>query len=311
MKNNINPNHKMILKKFKRNRSFRYINDSSNENYSNASEAVLASFENNNKDIYKSTNTKTKACTYDVYNEGMTGTAKKTIGRIGNAIITSDGNEILSVIFSNSELSLNNTNYSNYAQQFNVNVSDDSGCPKIYIICKNYVCSLYNNIPSDISNADSVRENSVSGTINTGDRNLNYDKICSIDGVRKAMKILGYVVLLAKWIAPLIIIVLGVIDFTRAVASDDEKATSKAMSALIRRLLAGIIIFFIPNLILGLLNVIEITGGMETGEFYACTKCLVKVKECGEPAPSSTNTGVNSSGEVKTSADSNRIDLEQ
>ena len=124
---------------------------------------------------------------------------------------------------------------------------------------------------------------SIPSSQNDSDKEItDYDDLCtSNEDVRKAFKIISTVILIAHWVIPLIIIVLGMIDFTKAVISDDEKATEKATTALIRRVIAGIVVFFIPTIITGLLNLIDITDGiMDNGTFAACTKCLFDNKKC-------------------------------
>lgn len=106
---------------------------------------------------------------------------------------------------------------------------------------------------------------------------LDYNSICSEDGVKKAARIIGYVVQVLRWIVPFIIIVLGMVDFGKAVLSNDEKAVNKATGALIKRLIAGVIVFFIPTIIMAILNVIKVTNGIENetnSQFGACTKCI-------------------------------------
>lgn len=108
---------------------------------------------------------------------------------------------------------------------------------------------------------------------------LKYDSLCSNNGIKSAFKIVGYVIAIVKWIVPLIIIVFGMIDFGKAVISNDEKTINKATGALIRRFIAGIAIFFVPTIIMAILNVLQISKGIEKEtdtNFGACTKCLFK-----------------------------------
>lgn len=118
----------------------------------------------------------------------------------------------------------------------------------------------------------------------------DYDRICYEPGVMNAMKILGYVILICKWIVPLIIIVLGMIDYGKAVVSNDDKALNKATAALIRRIVAGISIFLIPTIIVAILNItipstdisLEGEGKTTIGDtnFGHCTKCLFDPENC-------------------------------
>jgi len=115
--------------------------------------------------------------------------------------------------------------------------------------------------------------------------NLDYSNLCSNfdTGIGAAFRILGYVVVVIKWIAPLIIMVLGMVDFSKAVLENDDKAISKAASTLLRRFIAGIAIFLAPTLILAVLNVVGVTGdieGMEnTNRYSECTKCLLNANK--------------------------------
>lgn len=56
---------------------------------------------------------------------------------------------------------------------------------------------------------------------------------------------------------PILIIILGSLDFVSAILSDDQKQLSKATSKFIKRCIIGIIIFFLPSLIMLLLSGID------------------------------------------------------
>lgn len=52
-----------------------------------------------------------------------------------------------------------------------------------------------------------------------------------------------------KWLAPLLCIVFSVIEFTKALTSQDKEAVNKAFARTVKRLIAGLILFFLPSLI--------------------------------------------------------------
>lgn len=135
-----------------------------------------------------------------------------------------------------------------------------------------------------LANPDNQKENSSNTTSNlTVSPSLNYNSICANEGPRQAAKIVGYVIQICKWIVPLMIIILGMMDFGKAVISSDEKAINKATSSLIKRFIAGIVVFFIPTIVMAILNLIKITNGIEDKEntnFGACTTCLFDPSEC-------------------------------
>ncbi len=113
---------------------------------------------------------------------------------------------------------------------------------------------------------------------------VNYNSFCGNEngGVKTTFKILGMVVYVMKLLAPLLIIVFGVLDYFKAVTSSDEEAVNKATTSLIRRIVSGVIIILLPTLIWGILNLFDITDGihdLNNNEFGACTKCLL-LNEC-------------------------------
>ena len=107
---------------------------------------------------------------------------------------------------------------------------------------------------------------------------LDYNSLCTSDvGVRQAARIVGYLVAVARWLVPGIIMVLGMVDFFKVVISSDDKELSKATGRLIKRMIAGVIVFLVPTIILAILDLIQITGGIEkenNQNFGACTKCI-------------------------------------
>ena len=112
------------------------------------------------------------------------------------------------------------------------------------------------------------------------DESIDYENICSNSNVKSAVKIIGIVVAIIRWVAPLIIIVLGIIDFTRVILSDDEKAISKAGGALGRRIIAGIVIFFIPTIMVAILNLLEVSIDITDSNWIGCTRCILDVDNC-------------------------------
>ena len=107
----------------------------------------------------------------------------------------------------------------------------------------------------------------------TGPRN-DYSNVCNNEGVKSAVLFIGKLVRVAIWAVPLIIIVLGMVDFTKAITSSDEKAVSKATAALIKRIVAGLSVFLIPTIIIAILQNIGIKGIDQN----SCVNCLLYCK---------------------------------
>ena len=64
---------------------------------------------------------------------------------------------------------------------------------------------------------------------------------------------LGYI----RIAAPILVIVLGMVDFGKAVISGDDKEFSKAVSSISKRLIAAVALFFIPLILSYLINAVS------------------------------------------------------
>ena len=82
----------------------------------------------------------------------------------------------------------------------------------------------------------------------------------------------GYGLFALKIAIPLIIIIFGIIDFAKAVASSDDKAIKNASMSLFRRLLVGICIFFVPTIVAVVFNLIDNVADLDG--LTECEECL-------------------------------------
>jgi len=90
------------------------------------------------------------------------------------------------------------------------------------------------------------------GMIDWGD---NVDVTC--DGII-GEELLGFINKIFKWIriiAPIIVIIMGSVEFAGAVLQDDKDAIKKASNRFVKRLIVAVALFFIPLLIEFLLNI--------------------------------------------------------
>ena len=62
-------------------------------------------------------------------------------------------------------------------------------------------------------------------------------------------QVVGYISFILKIVIPLIIIILGIVNLAKAVTSNDDKAVSKAAGTLIKKIVIGVVIFFIPTIV--------------------------------------------------------------
>lgn len=84
----------------------------------------------------------------------------------------------------------------------------------------------------------------------------------------------GYGLYALKILVPLAIIAFGIVDFVKAVLSSDDKAIKSATVSLAKRMIAGVVIFFIPTIVTVIFNFIEnFTGSLDGIE--ECKTCLL------------------------------------
>ena len=95
-------------------------------------------------------------------------------------------------------------------------------------------------------------------------------------------QIVGYFLLVFKIVIPIIIIILGMIDLGKAVVSSDEKAIQKSAKTLLIRVLAGILIFFVPTIVGLIFNLVASFRNEVKEKWAECKACVVSPtgKEC-------------------------------
>lgn len=79
---------------------------------------------------------------------------------------------------------------------------------------------------------------------------------------------------IVKLLVPVILIVMGMIDFTKAVMANEEKKMKDAQKSFITRLIASIIIFFVMAVVQFVFKKID-TGANYKNGFVNCIDCLL------------------------------------
>ena len=110
-------------------------------------------------------------------------------------------------------------------------------------------------------------------------KRVNASDLCTSKGFRTGSKIAGMIILVAKWLAPMILIIFGMTDFCRAIVSNEEDSLKKAIITFIRRMVIAIIIPFIPGLLYYLIDYFVEVDSTEEG-FNSCTDCLREPFSC-------------------------------
>lgn len=90
---------------------------------------------------------------------------------------------------------------------------------------------------------------------------------------KEIWQFVGTIVTIFKIVIPVLIIILGSIDLGKAVVASDDKAIKSATGILVKRIIMGVVIFFIPTIVRALFNLF--TGGQASIEDAAvCINCV-------------------------------------
>ena len=97
--------------------------------------------------------------------------------------------------------------------------------------------------------------------------------------LKEPLQFIGKIVRIVKILIPIVIIVLGVIDFFKAILGSKDDEIKKSARSLLMRTIAGVVIFFIPTIISVVFSLISDFGNLQ-GDFNACQKCIFRVDQC-------------------------------
>ncbi len=103
--------------------------------------------------------------------------------------------------------------------------------------------------------------------------NVSGMDVCSQNGVKNVLHVIGYLIFAVKIAVPLLLVVMGSIDFAQALTASDDKAMKDATAKLIKRVIAGIIVFFIPTILNFGLGLVDGISDNQTN-FTGCSSCL-------------------------------------
>ncbi len=93
-------------------------------------------------------------------------------------------------------------------------------------------------------------------------------------------KIVGNVFFILKIVIPILIIILASIDLGKAVISNDSKTVNESVNKLLKRLIAGVCIFFLPTIVRVVFNMISKFNDEMKEDYGNCVTCLTKPNEC-------------------------------
>lgn len=116
---------------------------------------------------------------------------------------------------------------------------------------------------------------------------MDMDLLMTIAGLcgdaRKPLRFAGIIITAFKVLIPLIIIILGIFDLGRAAIGTKPEDIKNAAVGLIWRLVGGIVIFFLPSIVILFMNLV---GDFQNEtkhpdiEWKTCETCLLHPSDC-------------------------------
>ena len=198
-------------------------------------------------------------------------------GRVANIMIDANttNNSVVEIYYIGQNTSCNiskkvlNANSGNY-------LHSTSGGP--LPDCASFALNSSNaNDGGSTSEGTEASNNSSGEHSSSGTDDWNLDSFCS-GPIEGTFTTIGWVFFFAKILIPLTLIIFASIDLGKAVVSSKDDAISKAVKTLVVRVIAGIIIFFIPTIldfVVGLIGGSDIYN-QSSGTFSRCTHCMLE-----------------------------------
>ena len=87
------------------------------------------------------------------------------------------------------------------------------------------------------------------------------------------MTIIGYVIFGIKVIVPVILVLFGMFDLTRAIMEKDESNIKKAQSLLIKRIIYGVAVYLVVTIVSLIMNLIV----SDDSSWKSCVECAFDV----------------------------------
>lgn len=94
------------------------------------------------------------------------------------------------------------------------------------------------------------------------------------------LQFVGWVVTIVKIGMPLLIIIFGVLDFGKAVTGGDTKNIQESFKKFGIRVLAGLLIFFIPSIVMWLFTLIASFQDATSKGYKTCKTCILQPWNC-------------------------------
>lgn len=244
----------------------------------------LKNSSDNKKSFFSTTSNAGKSCHY---------TGKMTTGSGSVSVtITKEGNELKYELGNGFKVG----NVDLEVDDFPTTATGN--CPQIYVTCGNNggnkFCSFSKNagyvdevrgdegqIGENVPSYDDIEEETEknNATASKLEYNLEIPGYCSNAQVARTLKFIGILLFIAKIFVPALIILMGSVDFAQAMLSGKSDEIPKRLPILIKRFIAGLIIFFIPTIMDFMFSVLD--GYSESINRYSdCRTCILNPGSC-------------------------------
>lgn len=137
--------------------------------------------------------------------------------------------------------------------------------------CDGSRCSWQNN--------KCVNKSSTSSETTSTTTTLSKLEFCAKTSV--IWQIVGWVVLVVKIVIPVLLIILGVVDFSKAAVFGKDDEVKKSVTSLMWRAISAVVIFFIPTVVtlaMGLITNFKDSGA--AADFKVCKTCILDPANC-------------------------------
>ena len=103
---------------------------------------------------------------------------------------------------------------------------------------------------------------------------------CKDSSVKVGFKIVGIVIMIVKIFVPIALIVLGMLDMSKAVVSDKQDAVKSSAITFAKRAIAALLVFLAPTIVFNLFEALGLWADSFKEDFSPCYTCLLKPNEC-------------------------------
>jgi hypothetical protein len=165
-----------------------------------------------------------------------------------------------------------------------------------------FIAKASSEIEKKYSDSSTSTENSSTGSTSSNtntSEDLTVSKVCTQEGVLRSFKFLGNLLLVARILVPIVLIIMGSIDFGKAVIASNQDAVIKSAKTFATRIVAGVIVFLLPTIVNFAFNLLP----AGSNDYSACRTCFFKPSSCSVSSSStSTSSGSNTSSSTSTSS---------